>query len=137
MTTSKNQRTMSENKAPKKIYINSDYSNALQMDKDLWVESDISNHKTGYCTVPYILESEHNRIVEELKAELSTSNDLLKMTSDISEYRLNQVTELKKHLQLLLASMDGELDAKRMEHGESYPESEYSINAKKYLKSIK
>lgn len=122
-----------ENKAPEKIWIDSGFIENVKHTQVL----EINSEKVDEDSIPYILESEHNRIVEELKAELSTSNDLLKMTSDISEYRLNQVTELKKHLQLLLASMDGELDAKRMEHGESYPESEYSINAKKYLKSIK
>lgn len=80
--------------------------------------------------------SEHNRIVDELRAELSTSNDLLKMTSDISEFRLTQITELKKHLQILLAAIDGELDAKRIEYG-WIDESECSIKAKKYLESIK
>lgn len=58
--------------------------------------------------VPYILESEHKRIIDELK----------------------------KHMGLLLASMDGQLDEYRLEYGESYPENPISVNAKQFLKSI-
>lgn len=56
---------------------------------------------------------------------------------DIDQYIQSQTSELKKHLQILLASMDGDLEAKRMEYGESYPESAHSKKAKQYLKSIK
>lgn len=43
----------------------------------------------------YILESEHNRIVDDLKAELSTSNDLLKMTLEVSEFKTTEIDRLK------------------------------------------
>lgn len=55
----------------------------------------------------------------------------------IDQYTQSQTTELKKHLQILLASMDGELEANRIEYGQSYPESIYSIKAKEFLKSMK
>jgi hypothetical protein len=121
---------------PKKIYIvpyNTDNCEIKRVG-GVWStdESDLLSSKIS----AYILESEHNRIVEELKSELSTSNDLLKMTSDISEHRLTQITELKKHLKVLLSVMDGELDANRLEYGESYPENPLSIKAKEYLKQI-
>jgi hypothetical protein len=78
---------------PKKIYFCKSLSSINDKDDD----------------IVYILESEHNRIVDELR----------------------------KHLQIMLATSDGQLDAHRSEYGESYPESEHSINAKEYLKSIK
>ena len=97
---------------PKKIYTYKDGSLYEVMQPrvtDLMNSEDLKIMADREQFTPYILESEHNRIVDELR----------------------------KHLQIMLAASDGQLDADRSEYGESYPESEHSINAKEYLKSIK
>jgi len=97
---------------PKKIYIAQVYLDEL-IDSEDYHEQDVtvalSPYNEDVNQNAYILESEHNKVVKELK----------------------------KHLQIMLAALDGQLDADRSEYGESYPESEHSINAKEYLKSIK
>ena len=93
----------------KKIYIGRYELEVIDRNKPSIYLCDVSTTEVLDNQIPYILESEHNRLVEELR----------------------------KHLQIMLAASDGQLDEHRSEYGESYPESEHSINAKEYLKSIK
>ena len=99
---------------PKKIYIserdrrNAEESDLIIAHKTSTVIKELGGKLAYNYEEVYILESEHKRIIDELK----------------------------KHMGLLLASMDGQLDEYRLEYGESYPENPISVNAKQFLKSI-
>ena len=96
---------------PKKIYIAESSSKELCKKRYVWdcnASEELIDEGAWKINIPYILESEHKRIIDELK----------------------------KHMGLLLASMDGQLDEYRLEYGESYPENPISVNAKQFLKSI-
>ena len=73
------------------------------------------------------------------KYALLQKEALLSKTKELQEENERLKKENKNivhHLKVMLAASDGELDANRMEYGESYPESEFSIKAKEFLKSL-
>ena len=56
--------------------------------------------------------------------------------NSLIEEKDKEIDKAHKHIRILLAFLDGQLDADREEHGENYAEATVSINAKEYLNNF-
>jgi len=100
--------------------------------------SELANYKIQLLFDRYakeMLEKKDSTIVILQDLSIKSARDYVSAMNIVLD-RDEEINKAHKQIRILLAFLDGQLDADREEHGENYAEATVSINAKEYLNNF-